>query len=215
MWPMEMMTTPQRSIDLKYNANEVCATCMEFPRNETNEFYVGAEDNSIYSAQLQSGGDIGKESGVVEIFQSHCAPITSLSFHPTQAAWDKTNEYTKIMLTSSPDWSIKLSNPAKSRSPLVSFERSHDYVFDVKWCPTHPSVFASCDSEGYVDIWNINADMESPILHIRKGTAAIHRLAWSPDGKKLATGGVNGVVNIYNTDKEVIFSIKIVFKPIT
>lgn len=204
IWPMEMLTTPQRSFDLKYNAKEVCVTCMEFPQNETNEFYVGAEDYLLYSGQIQSTVEIGREnSGIVDAYQSHNAPVTSLSFHPMQSAWSRAGEFSHLALTSSMDWTIKLWNPKVGKIPVTSFESSQDYVFDVKWSPTHPAVFVSCDIEGYVDIWDLNTDMESPVLHHRKSPAAIHRLAWSPDGKKLATGGINGLVHVYNTDKEV------------
>ena len=109
------------------------------------------------------------------------------------------------------DWSVKLWNPKLGKSPpLTSFESSQDYVFDVKWSPMHPSVFASCDAEGYVDIWNLNTDMENPAIHYKKNDGIIHRLDWSIDGTKLATGGANGIVNIYDVDKEVIFNIIIV-----
>eukprot|EP00826_Nyctotherus_ovalis_P021344 TRINITY_DN1686_c0_g1_i19.p2 TRINITY_DN1686_c0_g1~~TRINITY_DN1686_c0_g1_i19.p2 ORF type:complete len:275 (+),score=53.84 TRINITY_DN1686_c0_g1_i19:1271-2095(+) len=204
VWPMEMMTSPQRSFDLKYNAKEVCATCMEFPQNETNEFYIGAEDYLLYSAQIQSNVDIGREnSGIVDAYPSHCAPITSLSFHPLQT-WNKGSAYEHLVLTSSMDWTVKLWNPKAGKIPLASFESSQDYVFDVKWSPTHPSVFVSCDIEGYVDVWDLNTDMENPVLHHKKNSAAIHRLAWSQDGKKLVTGGIGGVVNMYDVDKEYV-----------
>jgi len=205
VWPMGMLTSPQRALDLKYNAKEVCVTCMEFPQNERNEFYVGAEDYLLYSAEIQTTVDIGKENpGVIDAYQSHNAPITSLSLHPMQPNWYNSLEYQRLILTSSMDWTIKMWNPRTSKFPIALFESSQDYVFDVKWSPTHPSVFVSCDIEGYVDIWDLNTDMETPVLHHRKTPGAIHRLAWSPDGKRLATGGVNGLVHIYNTDKEVM-----------
>ena len=205
VWPMEMFTTPQRAFDLKYNAKEVCATCIGFPQEESNDFYVGAEDNSIYRGQVHFTAEMGKESsGVVECYQSHYAPITALSLHPTPSTWARGHEYSHLMLTASMDWSIKLWNPKLGKSPIASFESAQDYVLDVKWCPTHPSVFASCDAEGYVDVWDLGADMESPVLHARRDAAALHRLAWSADGKRLAAGGMNGSVSVYNVDKEVI-----------
>ena len=44
--------------------------------------------------------------------------------------------------------------------PLHSFDNANDYVFDVKWSPIHPAVFASVDAMGRIDIWNINTDTE-------------------------------------------------------
>lgn len=45
-------------------------------------------------------------------------------------------------------------------SPLYSFEQADDYVYDVKWSPTHPALFASVDGGAKFDLWNLNADTE-------------------------------------------------------
>lgn len=44
--------------------------------------------------------------------------------------------------------------------PLHSFEGYGDYVYDVKWSPVHPALFASVDGSGRMDFWNINKDTE-------------------------------------------------------
>lgn len=49
---------------------------------------------------------------------------------------------------------------SKTGVPLCSFENNSEYVYDVKWSPTHPAVFASVDGEGRLDFWNINSDTE-------------------------------------------------------
>lgn len=38
-------------------------------------------------------------------------------------------------------------------------------MYDVQWSPMHPGVFASCDGDGFVDVWDINKDTESPVCH--------------------------------------------------
>lgn len=209
VWPMEMFTTPQRAFDLKYNAKEVCATCMGFPQEESNDFYIGAEDNSLYYSQIHSTAEMGKESsGIVEGYQSHYAPITSLSLHPTPSSWAKGHDYSHVMLSASMDWTVKLWNPKVGKSPIASFESAQDYVLDVKWCPTHPAVFATSDAEGYIDIWDLNTDLENPTVRTRREAesreaSAIHKVAWSGDGKRIAAGGASGVVSVYNVDKDV------------
>ncbi len=209
VWPMEMFTTPQRAFDLKFNAKEVCATSMCFPQEESNDFYIGAEDNSVYYGQIHSTGDMGKESsGIVEGFQSHFAPITSLSLHPAPSNWAKGHDYSHVMLSASMDWTVKLWNPKAAKSPLASFECAQDYVLDVKWCPTHPAVFAASDAEGYIDLWDMNTDLENPVVRTRREnetreSSAIHKVAWSSDGKRLAAGGASGVVSVYSVDKDV------------
>lgn len=44
--------------------------------------------------------------------------------------------------------------------PLYSFEHADDYVYDVKWSPSHPALFGSVDGTGQFDLWNLNADTE-------------------------------------------------------
>lgn len=39
-------------------------------------------------------------------------------------------------------------------------------MYDVQWSPMHPSIFASCDGDGFVDVWDINKDIESPVVHV-------------------------------------------------
>jgi len=203
-WHMEMFTSPQKSFELKYHGKEVCATCMAFAQDESNDFYVGAEDNSLYFAQVHNTVEIAKDStGTINSLPGHCAPVTSLSLHPTPVTWNKARDYSHIMLSCSMDWSIKLWNPKVGTLPLTTFESGQDYVFDVKWSPVHPSLFASCDAEGFVDLWDINKDLENPIAHHRRDNGIVHKLAWSYDGKRLAAGGANGVVNIYSIEDKV------------
>jgi len=96
-----MLNAPQKEIDLKLKPTGVegaaldiiNATCLSFPNEEANNFFVGVEDGTIYSAQVHGkllfplrffanyffshAGD-----NIVESFNSHQAPITSLSLMP-------------------------------------------------------------------------------------------------------------------------------------
>ncbi|PWY98078.1 WD40 repeat-like protein [Testicularia cyperi] len=49
------------------------------------------------------------------------------------------------------------------QSSILTFEESNDYVYDVKWSPTHPAVFGQVDATGRIDIFNLNADTERPV----------------------------------------------------
>lgn len=205
VWSMEMLTSPQKNIDLKYNAKEICGTCIAFPQEESNNFYIGSEDTAVYCAQIHATG-VGpdpEKSNISNALLGHCAPVTSLATHPTPSTWLKAHDYSHIMLSTSMDWSIKLWNPKKENAPIASFENSQDYALDAKWSPVHPSLFAAVDAEGYVDLWDINSDMEAPIAHQRKEPRTLNKVSWSLDGKRLATGNSNGVINVYSVDKEV------------
>jgi dynein intermediate chain len=100
------------------------------------------------------------------------------------------------------DWNVKLWYPKVRQEPIYTFESSQEYVYDVQWCPTHPSVFCSIDGDGYMDIWDINRDIESPICREKTGNKALNCLKWSHDGRKIAVGDSNRSLSIYSVDKE-------------
>ena len=86
----------------------------------------------------------------------------------------------------------------------------------MQWSPVHPSVFASVDGDGFIDIWDINKDTESPIIRkkayeqVAQGAGyrefddskALSCLKWSLDGRRIAIGDQDGFVSIWQTDKE-------------
>lgn len=104
-------------------------------------------------------------------------------------------------------------------SPLYSFDEADDYVYDVKWHPSHPAVFGSVDGSGRFDLWNLNADTEVrcfrfslgvssradfgfkvPVVSTSVGTGrAINKLAWDrKDGRRAAMGGADGRLYVYD-----------------
>ena len=80
----------------------------------------------------------------------------------------------------------------------------------------HPSVFASCDGDGFVDVWDINKDVESPVVHTNafenqtgkdgykqaEEGKALSALKWSRDGRRIAVGDSEGYVSIWACDKD-------------
>jgi dynein intermediate chain len=88
-----------------------------------------------------------------------------LHFHPLIGPVD----FSDLFLTSSVDWTVKLwrakslgkpSTAPHTVSPIHSFDEADDYVYDVKWHPTHPALFGTVDGSGKFDFWNLNIDTE-------------------------------------------------------
>ena len=52
----------------------------------------------------------------------------------------------------------------QENKPLHSFEDNSDYVYDVRWSPVHPALFATVDGMGRLDLWNLNNDAEVRVL---------------------------------------------------
>lgn len=122
--------------------------------------------------------------------------------HPGISQSEKNSDISDLMLSSSMDWTVKLWYPKIRQDALITFESSQDYVYDVQWSTVHPSVFATCDGEGYVDIWDINRDIEAPIARKKTGPKGLNSLKWSLDGRKIATGDAEGFVSLWGVDKE-------------
>lgn len=72
-------------------------------------------------------------------------------------------------------------------------------MYDVKWCPSHPSLFASIDGTGALDLWNLNEETEVPITEVAVSNKALNSLEWSADGKKILTGDSAGNLFIYDS----------------
>jgi len=66
----------------------------------------------------------------------------------------------------------------------------------------HPSVFASCDGDGYIDLWDLNRDTEAPVSRKKTGNKAINCIKWSSDGKKIIAGDSEGIITLWQVDKE-------------
>lgn len=182
---------------MKSRAREVAIECIAFPENETNVFYAGAEDGSIFKTQLHVSNT---NENFLENISGHGGPITSLHVHPLGDSVF-TELGGSLLLSSSVDWSVKLWNPKQSPEPLLSFEAFEEYVYDVKWSPTHPSVFAACDGDGHLDLWNLNSSLEEP--HLRKTNShAINKLTWAPNGTRLAAGDSSGKVHVYGISSD-------------
>lgn len=93
----------------------------------------------------------------------------------------------------------KTSTQASAIPPLYSFEHADDYVYDVKWSPTHPALFGTVDGTGQFDLWNLNADTEEPFVSTQVGSGkALNKLAWDKEGKKTAIGSSDGHVYVYD-----------------
>ncbi|KAK6620428.1 hypothetical protein RUM44_006829 [Polyplax serrata] len=188
-WSLDMLSTPQDVLELQTKQKKaVAVTALAFPPNDVNNFVIGSEEGDAYQACRH-----GTKAGVVETYEAHQGPITGLDIHNSQGSID----YSHLFLTSSFDWTIKLWS-LKDNKPLHSFEHNADYVYNVAWSPTHPSVFAAVDGTGKLDIWNLNQDTEVPIAGIVvEGHPALNRVSWSQSGQYVTAGDDLGRIWVY------------------
>ncbi len=106
-------------------------------------------------------------------------------------------------------------------SPLMQFYRD-DTVFDVSWHPQLPGVWSCVDGSGNVEIWDLLKDSEMPMFSTKpnysslssssgptttsqepsiESRKALNKLRWETQtGNKLAVGGENGVLTIFDVN---------------
>ncbi|KAG1047948.1 hypothetical protein G6F46_003186 [Rhizopus delemar] len=207
-WQLDMLAQPQDYLELLHSSHnktdEVSVTCLGFPDNETTAFWAGTEEGNIYQANRYDRA--GSKAGINQhdTYRGHHGMVTGLDFHPLHGPVD----FSDLYLTSSVDWTVKLWR-AKSISktstqptpitPLYSFEHADDYIYDVKWSPTHPALFGTVDGTGQFDLWNLNADTEEPFASTQVGSGkALNKLAWDKEGRKTAIGSSDGHVYVYD-----------------
>ncbi|XP_051865312.1 cytoplasmic dynein 1 intermediate chain 2-like isoform X1 [Pristis pectinata] len=194
-WSLDMLSQPQDSIELVHKQSKaVAVTSMSFPLGDINNFVVGSEEGSVYTACR-----LGSKAGIIEMFEGHQGPVTGIHCHTAAGAVD----FSHLFITSSFDWTVKLWSTKNNKS-LYSFEDSSDYVFDVMWSPIHPALFACVDGMGRLDLWNLNEDSEVPTASVTmEGNPALHRVRWAQSGREIAVGDSEGQVLIYDVGEQI------------
>ena len=197
LWSLSNMSSPIKKLELRSSfgkekdLNELNVLSMGMQQNDTNNILLGCDDYSIYQLSLNSESSI---NSIINCFKSHQGPVYSIDFHP--------NDFPHIFATSSADWTTKIWSKQIPKKPLISLEQSNNYVYSCKWSPVHPSILAMSDGNGYLDIMDLNKDIEIPKVHCKLGTNAINKICWSEDGKRITTGDSIGKIQLFGVDKQ-------------
>ena len=128
-----------------------------------------------------------------EIPASTMAPITGVQNHP--------NPECGLLLVSSVDWTVKLYQKGGQKQ-LLTIDAYEEYVYDVKWSPTNPCIFASADGGGNLDIWDLGKSLETPYTKQVTSLRALNKLAWDSNGYRIAAGNSASAIYVYQMDKE-------------
>ncbi|PGH09612.1 hypothetical protein AJ79_05668 [Helicocarpus griseus UAMH5409] len=224
-WTVDMLSQPQEYLELTTpppsKTEDLAPTTMTFPQSDPTFFLVGTEEGAIYPCHRydRAGAKAGTDHRLS--YRGHAAPVMSTAFHPARGAVDLSD----LMLSSSLDWSVKLwrvrppavtstsgissATPAQVVSPVLDLNRE-DVVYDARWAPHRPGVFALVDGAGYVEVWDLCTDTE--VYAAREAPSksrnavieqSLNKVAWEErDGRRLATGGLDGVLTVFEVGKE-------------
>jgi len=225
-WSTDMLAQPQEYLELHspnpsaYKTDDVAPTCISFPASDPTMFLAGTEQGAILPVHRYDRA--GAKSGVDTrtSYLGHMAPVTALDFHPARGKIDLGD----LFVSAGMDWSIKLwrakpassmgsttiSGQAETVSPLFEIPRE-DAVYDVRWSPTKPSVFACVDGAGLLDVYDINASTEIPVGSARPGQQekdvfglkSLNCLGWEKgQGRHVAVGGLDAVATVFEVGGE-------------
>jgi len=201
-WSLDMLSSPQETIELiqQKQTRSVAVTCMSFHPSDYNNFLVGSEEGTIYSACRH-----GSKTGILSSFEGHQGLVTNVDYRPTES---RQTGYSHLFLTSSIDWTVKLWD-TKETEPIHTFESNGDYIYDVRWSPNNPALFATADGDGRVDVWNLANDSELPTAstHVepvmmsdssKAMQPSLNKLIWTPSGNQVVVGDDVGRIHIYD-----------------
>ncbi|KAJ9668973.1 hypothetical protein H2201_000799 [Coniosporium apollinis] len=219
-WSIGMLTQPQEYLELTTpppaKTEDMAPTCIAFPKSDPTYFLAGTEEGTIYPCHRydRAGAKAGVDARLS--YRGHAAPIMSLDFHPTRGPIDLGD----LVLSSSMDWGVRLwksrppaANAANSVSgpqtvtSLIEFVRE-DVVYDARWSPVKPGVFALVDGGGGVEFWDLNRDVEVPVARAVPSDRgplkrSLNKVAWEPqEGRRTAVGGLDGVVTVFEVGAE-------------
>ncbi|KAK4696352.1 dynein cytoplasmic 1 intermediate chain, partial [Lecanoromycetidae sp. Uapishka_2] len=234
-WTVDMLSLPQEYLELTTpppsKTEDLSPICMAFPGSDPTSFLVGTEEGTIYPCHRydRAGAKAGVDNRLR--YKGHTAPVMSLDFHPARGPVDLGD----LVLSSSLDWTIKLwktraatsasiaaSSTSSTHNQATSNEQTvgplldmpqEDIVYDARWSPHKPGVFASVDGAGNVDVWDLTMDTEVPVTRttpkgdrsMQAGYVAksLEKVTWEEkEGKRLGVGGAAGVVTVFEVESE-------------
>lgn len=238
-WSMDMLTQAQEYLCLatpptsSVKGEDLVPKSMSFPTADPTFFLVGSEEGTIWPCHRydRAGAKAGVDLRLA--YKGHSAPIMSTQYHPGRGPVDLGD----LLLSSSSDWTVKLwktkpaavpggNTTAKSATSVVDQPASaesvkpildiplEDLVYDTKWSPNKPSVFAAVTGAGDLQVFDLLSDIEVPVAKASPSKnklansanilpfKGLNKLAWEErQGKQIAVGGLDGVVSLFEVGK--------------
>lgn len=232
------LSTPASS-NLK--TDDLAPKSMSFPTSDPTFFLIGSEEGTIYPCHRydRAGAKAGVDARVA--YKGHTAPIMSTQYHPGRGPVDlgdlvlsSSSDWTVKLWRTKPAAAPGTSTTsaanlvAKSTSngtldgsqstqlpvaPLLDIALE-DLVYDAKWSPNKPSVFATVTGAGDLEVYDLLSDIEVPVARANPSKSklassasilpfkGLNKLAWEErQGKQLAVGGLDGVVSLFEVGR--------------
>jgi len=189
LWSPGSLVHPLECYKMPIDTSSREITSMTIPSYSESTYIVGCVDGNVMAYTAH-----GNKEGVLKMTDStnkHTGAVLGADFHPPS----RSRHASHVFLTASTDWTVKLWSTLEPQLPpcvLKTFPRFDDAVFDVRWSPVMPSVFAAADGSGKVSLWDISSpstpkdsiSLQNPVTRIR----------WNMSGSRLVAGTSAGTV---------------------
>uniref|UniRef100_A0A668AXT0 Dynein 2 intermediate chain 2 n=1 Tax=Myripristis murdjan TaxID=586833 RepID=A0A668AXT0_9TELE len=181
-------------------SSHVGVTALALSPWDSDIFLVGSEGGLLLKCSFSSqtlaaapseGQSVTLRAPAVFSFRPRNSPIHSIHCSPF---------HRNLFLSVGTDGLAHLHSLLQT-NPLLSVRVSDSYVFDVRWSPTRPLVFAAATGQGVVQIFDLGRRSLRPAATIDQGGAnqAATCLAFnSQNPHLLAVGKTDGTVNIWH-----------------
>ncbi|KAJ1643467.1 hypothetical protein J3B02_003449 [Coemansia erecta] len=124
------------------------------------------------------------------------SPIRTLAGHKSDVNAIKWHPSGKYLASASDDGTLKIWSP-NSDSPVQDFFGHSQQVYSIRWLPRpEKAIIASASFDGTARVWDVHSNSCLRVLSAH--TEAVHCLAFSSDGRYLATGSFDKRVRIWN-----------------
>jgi dynein intermediate chain len=182
----QTLSMPAHS-SLLSSADHGMPTAASSPEEDRRSIFMGTADGALLAVTIAADQIDAKE-----LDGRHQAAVTSVDCHPPNA----NRNLSGLVLTSSLDWGCRLWWAPALGSWRSLDVRGSDAMYDARWCPSNPAVFACGDGSGRVSIFNAgrSVDAAAHSAQVSKVGSPVNRIAWESSGKLLAAGCSNGEV---------------------
>ncbi|KAJ5677382.1 uncharacterized protein N7477_003015 [Penicillium maclennaniae] len=211
-WSVDMLSQPQEYLELTTpppsKTEDLAPTTMSFPQSDPTFFIVGTEEGGIYPCHRydRAGAKAGIDYRLT--YRGHAGPIMSTAFHPARGPSDWSVKLWRVRPPATTASITSGTASAQAISPILDIPRE-DVVYDARWSPHRPGVFSLVDGAGNVEVWDLHMDTEVPVVKTSPSrglsgnpSRSLNKVAWEErEGRRLATGGLNGVVTIFEVGK--------------
>jgi len=170
-------------------SNLASGLCFDFSKLDPTMYLAGTESGMIYKCSCSyydayTAEFTGHEPGM---------PVYKIRWSPFAP---------NIFLSCSADWTVKLwkddnSGSTAASKHLISFSSSNDYVADIRWAPTHSTVFGSVTGDGKLDIWDVEREILNPIISHNSGRKRLSTVLFGEASPVVITGSSDGNIDVY------------------